>query len=103
MLPRALLARMAHARTLANVGGQRTSLCDVVIVAAVRTPFGGFLGPLATLTAPQLGAAAIRAAVAASGLTPADVDEFGQHLRELGYAFTEETANPAYRMFLGHG
>jgi hypothetical protein len=75
MLPRALLARMAHARTLANVGGQRTSLCDVVIVAAVRTPFGGFLGPLATLTAPQLGAAAIRAAVAASGLTPADVDE----------------------------
>ena len=80
MLPRALLARMAahapaSARTLANVGGQRTSLCDVVIVAAVRTPFGGFLGPLATLTAPQLGAAAIRAAVAASGLTPADVDE----------------------------
>ncbi|MDQ1345841.1 MAG: threonine dehydratase [Pseudomonadota bacterium] len=34
-------------------------------------------------------------------VAPADVEEFAQHLRELQYAFTEETANPAYRMFLG--
>jgi hypothetical protein len=27
--------------------------------------------------------------------------EFEQHLRELQYAYTEETSNPAYRMFLG--
>jgi len=33
---------------------------------------------------------------------PADADEFAQHLRELGYPYTEETGNPAYRMFLGH-
>ncbi|MBK8286444.1 MAG: threonine ammonia-lyase, biosynthetic [Ahniella sp.] len=29
-----------------------------------------------------------------------DATEFDQHLQELGYAFTEETANPAYRAFL---
>jgi len=32
---------------------------------------------------------------------PADSDEFGQHLAELKYGYTEETQNPAYRMFLG--
>ena len=32
---------------------------------------------------------------------PADAAEFEQHLRDLQYAYTEETANPAYRMFLG--
>jgi threonine dehydratase len=35
-------------------------------------------------------------------VAPADADEFAQHLRELNYAYTEETGNPAYRMFLGH-
>ncbi|MGA9700440.1 hypothetical protein, partial [Pseudomonas sp.] len=35
----------------------------IVIVSAVRTPMGGFQGDLKGLTAPQLGAAAIRAAV----------------------------------------
>ena len=34
----------------------------IVIVSAVRTPMGGFQGELKSLTAPQLGAAAIRAA-----------------------------------------
>lgn len=47
----------------------------VVIVSAVRTPMGGFQGDLKSLTAPQLGAAAIRAAVERSGLSPADVDQ----------------------------
>ena len=32
---------------------------------------------------------------------PADAAEFEQHLRDLQYAYTEETGNPAYRMFLG--
>jgi len=36
----------------------------VFIVAAKRTPIGSFLGPLASLSAPQLGAVAIRAALA---------------------------------------
>ena len=32
---------------------------------------------------------------------PEDADVFEQHLRDLQYAYTEETGNPAYRMFLG--
>ncbi len=32
---------------------------------------------------------------------PHDGEEFARHLRELQYPFTEETGNPAYRMFLG--
>jgi threonine dehydratase len=34
-------------------------------------------------------------------VAPADAGEFAQHLGELGYPYTEETGNPAYRMFLG--
>ncbi|MGI9247319.1 MAG: threonine ammonia-lyase, biosynthetic [Steroidobacteraceae bacterium] len=33
---------------------------------------------------------------------PADAGTFEQHLQELQFVYTEETANPAYRMFLGH-
>jgi threonine dehydratase len=32
---------------------------------------------------------------------PVENEEFTQHLRELKYVFTEETANPVYRLFLG--
>src|SRR5512141_3472620 len=37
---------------------------EVVIVGAARTPIGSFLGSLAAVTAPRLGAVAIRAAIA---------------------------------------
>lgn len=47
----------------------------VVILAARRTPVGAFQGALATMTAPQLGAVAIKAALEDSGVAPADVDE----------------------------
>jgi acetyl-CoA C-acetyltransferase len=47
----------------------------VVIVSAARTPVGSFQGALAGLAAPELGAAAIRAAVARAGLEPEQVDE----------------------------
>ncbi|HSK39323.1 MAG TPA: acetyl-CoA C-acyltransferase [Arenibaculum sp.] len=47
----------------------------VVIVGAVRTPMGGFQGDLAPLTAPELGAAAIGAAVSRAGVAPGDVQE----------------------------
>jgi acetyl-CoA C-acetyltransferase len=43
----------------------------IVIVGAARTPMGGFQGDLAGLTAAELGSAAIRAALARSGV-PAD-------------------------------
>ncbi|MGZ8378691.1 MAG: acetyl-CoA C-acetyltransferase [Gemmatirosa sp.] len=42
-----------------------------VIVSAARTPIGKFLGSLSALTAPELGAVAIRAALERAGL-PAD-------------------------------
>jgi acetyl-CoA C-acetyltransferase len=47
----------------------------VVILAARRTPVGAFQGALSTVTAPQLGSTAIRAALADSGLAAAQVDE----------------------------
>ena len=48
---------------------------DVVIVSAVRTPVGKFLGGLSELSATQLGAAVVREAVARAGVAPAEVDE----------------------------
>jgi acetyl-CoA C-acetyltransferase len=48
---------------------------EVVIVGAARTPIGSFLGSLAAVTAPRLGAVAIRAALERSGVDPAAVDE----------------------------
>ena len=46
-----------------------------VILAAQRTPIGAFQGALASLSGPQLGAAAIRGAVAASRVDPGEIDE----------------------------
>ncbi|HVO47446.1 MAG TPA: acetyl-CoA C-acyltransferase [Steroidobacteraceae bacterium] len=48
---------------------------EVVIVSAKRTPIGAFQGVFAPVTAPQLGSAAARAAVAAAGIQPAEVQE----------------------------
>ncbi len=46
-----------------------------VIVGAVRTPTGKFLGNLASFTAPQLGAIVIKEAVRRSGISPDTIDE----------------------------
>jgi acetyl-CoA C-acetyltransferase len=46
-----------------------------VILSAVRTPMGGFQGDLSSLSAPQLGAAAIREAVVRAGVAPDQVGE----------------------------
>ena len=48
---------------------------EVVIVGAARTPIGAFLGSLASVTAPRLGAIAIRAALERAGVEAAAVDE----------------------------
>ena len=48
---------------------------DVVIVGAARTPVGSFLGTLSSLTAPQLGAIAIKAALERAGVDPGKVEE----------------------------
>ncbi len=47
----------------------------IVIASAARTPMGGFQGELAPLTAPQLGAAAIGAALERAEVAPEEVDE----------------------------
>ena len=47
----------------------------IVIVSYARTPIGSFQGALSALPAPELGAAAIRAAVERAGLDAADVQE----------------------------
>jgi acetyl-CoA C-acetyltransferase len=47
----------------------------VVIVGAARTPMGGFQGDFRNVTASELGAAAIRAAVERGGLQPENVQE----------------------------
>lgn len=47
----------------------------VVIVAARRTPIGTFQGQFSSLSAPQLAASAIAAAVADSGVKPEDISE----------------------------
>lgn len=55
----------------------------VVIVSAARTPMGGFQGDFASLSAPQLGSVAIKAAVERAGISPELVEEvvFGNVLQ----------------------
>jgi len=48
---------------------------EVVIVSAVRTPIGSFLGSLQNVSAKTLGATVIKAAIERAGITPASVDQ----------------------------
>jgi len=48
---------------------------DPVIVSAVRTPMGSFLGSLSTVAATDLGAVVVKEAVKRAGVEPSDVDE----------------------------
>ncbi|MGH9347747.1 MAG: acetyl-CoA C-acetyltransferase [Vicinamibacterales bacterium] len=50
-------------------------MMEAVIVSAVRTPTGKFLGGLKAFTAPQLGALVVREAVCRAGIDPATVEE----------------------------
>jgi acetyl-CoA C-acetyltransferase len=47
----------------------------IVITGTARTPMGGFQGELSSLAAPELGAAAIKAAMGRAGVANDDVDE----------------------------
>jgi len=47
----------------------------VVIVSAKRTPLGGFQGSLSSVSAPDLGATAIKSAIESAGITGTDIDE----------------------------
>lgn len=48
---------------------------EVYIISAVRTPMGSFGGVLSAVSATQLGATAIKGAVARAGIKPEDVQE----------------------------
>ena len=72
---------------------------NLVILSAVRTPVGSFLGKLSSLPAPALGSVAIKAALARSGVAPGEVEQvvFGNVLQAgIGQA-------PARQASLGAG
>ena len=72
---------------------------DVFLVAAKRTPVGRLLGSLSTIPAPTLGATALKAALASTGLSPEFINElyFGNVISSnLGQA-------PATQVALGAG
>ena len=48
---------------------------EVYIISAVRTPIGSFMGSLSSLTATQLGAAAIKGALEKAGVDASEVQE----------------------------
>src|SRR5256885_9451974 len=52
---------------------QERKVHEVVIVGAARTPIGAFLGSLAAVPAPKLGATAIKAALERAGVAPNEV------------------------------
>ena len=71
----------------------------IVIVSAVRTPMGAFQGVFGSLTAPQLGAVAIKTAVERAGVAPELVEEvlFGCVLPAgLGQAPVRQAALPNF-------
>ena len=63
---------MLHLRRSLSTAARRADVC---VVAAVRTPIGGFNGSLAAKTAPELGAVAITGALAKAGLDPSAVQQ----------------------------
>lgn len=72
---------------------------DAFILSAVRTPIGKFLGELSELTAPQLGAVAVKEALARAKAAPEQIDEviFG-HVLQAGVG-----QNPARQVALTAG
>lgn len=79
--------------------GNSTGNTDVVILAAARTPQGRLNGQLASFTAVELGAHAIKAAIAASGVDAERVDAviMGQVLQ------AGAGQNPARQSAIGAG
>lgn len=72
---------------------------EAVIVGAARTPVGSFMGCLSNLSAPQLGAVAIREVVKRAGVKPSDVEEV-----IMGCVLTSAVGqSPARQALLGAG
>ena len=74
-------------------------MAEAVIVSAVRTPIGRFQGAFNSMRAPQLGAVAVKEAVARAGIDPALVEEVIMgHVLQAGVG-----QNPARQAALGAG
>lgn len=58
-----------------NIPKRMISSTNVVIVGAKRTPIGSFMGSLKNMSAPHLGSAATRAALASCEVDPKEVEE----------------------------
>src|SRR5215213_4385155 len=65
---------LSYGNQLVNDGADMLN-DPIVIVGAARTPMGGFQGDFASLSASDLGAVAIKAAIERAGIAPADVQE----------------------------
>jgi acetyl-CoA C-acetyltransferase len=83
-LPRTLCIRISHglrvprryaSTTAINVPSPSRLTQDVVILSAARTPVGKFNGALSSVSAPQLGITAAKAAISRAGLQPSDIEE----------------------------
>ena len=81
----------------------------IVIVGCARTPMGAFQGELKTFAAPELGAAAIRAAVERAKIRPDEVQEacagwvaqlFWQTKRDPGLASDSVSADVISHLFV---
>ena len=72
----------------------------VVIVSAARTPLGAFQGELKGFAAPELGAAAIRAAVESARIKPEDVQEALRVLAALAVQGSERDIRTFLNSFL---
>ncbi|XP_068157543.1 acetyl-CoA acetyltransferase B, mitochondrial [Drosophila tropicalis] len=70
-----LLKNTAALLNLATRRSYSSKINEVVVVAAARTPIGSFQSQLAPLSATQLGAVAIEAAIQRAGIAKQDVDE----------------------------
>jgi acetyl-CoA C-acetyltransferase len=93
---------------------RRVSGRAVFVAGAVRTPMGKFGGALASLTAPELGAVAARAAIERAGLKPTDIDEtvmgnarpagVGPNpARQIAYRAGVPVSSPAYTINMACG
>lgn len=90
--------RLAQTATIMSPSAN-TSISDVVILSATRTPIGSFNGVLKKATAPELGITAAKAAIERAGLKPNQIEDayFGSVLQgNLGQA-------PARQVVLGSG
>ena len=73
--PVAIRVSRAYMQPLPSPFLMSSSMTDVVIVSAARTPVGSFLGGLSGLPASMLGEIAIRAALERAGVSADEVDE----------------------------